>query len=115
MFPPWKKSYDKPRQNMNKQRHYFGDKGPSSQSYVFSSSHVQMWESDNKDWIPKNLCFQTVVLEKTLGQQGDQTSQFWRKSTLNILLEGLMLKLKLQYFDYLIWKVGSLEKTLMLR
>ena len=43
---PWKKSYDKPRQHIKKQRHYFTDKGPSNQSYGFSSSHVWMWELD---------------------------------------------------------------------
>ena len=67
MFAPWKKSYDKPRQHIKKQRHYFADKGPSSQSYGFSSSHVLMWELDHKEgWVPKNWCFLTVVLEKTL-------------------------------------------------
>ena len=58
---------------------HFTYKGPSSQSYGFPSSHVRMWELDHKeDWVLKNWCFQTVVLEKileTLGQQGDQTSQ----------------------------------------
>ena len=50
-----------------KQRHYFTNKGPSSQSYRFSSSHVWMWELDYKEsWAPKNLWFWTVVLEKTL-------------------------------------------------
>ena len=49
------------------QRHYFNDKGPSSQSYGFSSSHVRMWVLGLKEsWAPKNWCFQTVVLEKTL-------------------------------------------------
>ena len=49
------------------QRHYFSDKGPYSQSYGFSSSHIRMWELDHKEgWVPKNWCFQTVVLEKTL-------------------------------------------------
>ena len=67
MLAPWKKSYDKPRQHIKKQRHYFADKGPSSQSYRFSSSHVWMWELDhNKSWAPKNWCFWIVVLEKTL-------------------------------------------------
>ena len=48
-------------------RHYFADKGPSSQSYGFSNSHVWMWELDYKEsWAPKNGCFSTVVLEKTL-------------------------------------------------
>ena len=52
---------------MKKQRHYFTDKGLYSQSYGFSSSNVWMWELDHKEsWVPKNWCFQTVVLEKTL-------------------------------------------------
>ena len=67
MLAPWKKSYDQPRQHIKKQRHYFANKGPSSQSYGFSSSHVWMWELDYKEsWAPKNCCFWTVVLEKTL-------------------------------------------------
>ena len=67
MLVPWKKSYDKPRQCMKKQRHYFADKCTSSQSYGFSSSHVWMWELDHKgSWVLKNWCFWTVVLEKTL-------------------------------------------------
>ena len=61
---PWKKNYDQPRQYIKKQRHYFADKGPYSQSYGFSSSHVRMWELDQKEsWVPKNWCFWTVVLE----------------------------------------------------
>ena len=48
----WKKSYDKPRQHIKKQRHYFADKGPSSQSYGFSGSHIWMWELDYKEsWV----------------------------------------------------------------
>ena len=67
MLAPWKESYDQPRQHIQKQRHYFVNKGPSSQSYGFSSSHVWMWELDYKEsWALKNLCFWTVVLEKTL-------------------------------------------------
>ena len=50
-----------------KSRDYFADKGPSSQNYAFSSSHVRMWELDHKEgWVPKNWCFWTVMLEKTL-------------------------------------------------
>ena len=68
MLSPWKNSFDQPRQHIKKQRHYFAKKGPSSQSCGFSSSHVWMWELDcNKNWAPKNWCFQTVVLEKTAG------------------------------------------------
>ena len=66
MLGPWKKSYDKPRQHIKKQRHYFAGKGPSSQGYGFSSSHVWVWELDHKKgWALKNWCFWTVVLEKT--------------------------------------------------
>ena len=46
---PWKKSYDQPKQTVKKQRHYFTNKGPSSQGYDFSSSHVWMWELDHKE------------------------------------------------------------------
>ena len=64
---PWKKSYDQTRQHIKKQSHYFADKGPSSQSYGFSSGHVWMWEQAYKEsWAPKNWCFWTVVLEKML-------------------------------------------------
>ena len=63
----WKKSYDQPRQHNIKQRHYFANKGLSSQSYGFSSSHVWMSELDYKgSWVPKNWCFWTMVLKKTL-------------------------------------------------
>ena len=64
---PWKESYDQPRQHIKKQRHYFANKGPSSQVNGFSSGHVWMWELDYKEsWALKNWCFWTVVLEKTL-------------------------------------------------
>ena len=67
MLAHWKKSYDQPRQHIKKQRHYFADKGLSSQSYGFSSSHVWMWELDyNESWVLKNWCVWIVVLEKTL-------------------------------------------------
>ena len=66
MLAPWKKNYDQPRQLIKKQRHYFANKGLSSQSQGFSSSHIWMWESDYKEsWALKNWCFWTVVLEKT--------------------------------------------------
>ena len=64
---PWKKSYDQPREHIKKQRHYFTNKGPSSQGYGFSNSHLWTWELDcEKSWVPKNWCFWTVVLDKTL-------------------------------------------------
>ena len=66
MLVPAKKSYDQPRQHIKK-RYYFANKGPSSQSCGFSSSHIWMWELDHKEgWAPKNWCFWAVVLEKFL-------------------------------------------------
>ena len=70
--PSWRllpqlESYDQPRQHIKKQRRYFVNKGPSSQGYDFSSSHVWMWELHYKEsWGLKNWCLWTVVLEKTL-------------------------------------------------
>ena len=61
-----------PRWHIKKQRHYFADKGPSNQSYGFSSSPVWMWDLDHKEgWVPKNWCFWTVVLENTLENPSD--------------------------------------------
>ena len=104
--------------HIKKQRHYFTNKGLSSQSYDFSSSHVWMWDLDYKEsWAPKNWCFWTVVLEKTL-----RVPWTARRSNQSILkeispeysLEGLILKLKLRYFCHLMGKTDSLVKTLML-
>ena len=94
------------------------DKAPSSQSYGLSSSHVWMWELDYKESrAPKNWCFWNVVFAKTL-----EVPWTARRSNQSILkeissessLEGQMLKLKLQYFGYLMQRTDSLEKTLML-
>ena len=66
-FAPWKRSYDKPRQRIKKERYHFADKCAYSQSYGFSSRYVWMWKLGNKEhWALKNWCFLTVVLEKTL-------------------------------------------------
>ena len=103
---------------IKKQRHDFANKGLSSQAYGFPSGHVWMWELDYKEsWAPKNWCFWTVVLERLL-----RVSWTARRSNQSILkeispeypLEGLMLKLKLQYFGHLMWRTNSSEKTLML-
>ena len=119
MLALWKKSYDKPRQHIKKQRHYFTNRGLSNQSYGFSCSHVWMWELDYKErWTPNNWCFWTVVWRRLL-----RVPWTARRSNQSILkeispeysLEGLMLKLKLQYFGHLIQRSNSLEKTLMLR
>ena len=67
MLALWKKIYDQTGQHIKKQRHYFSNKGPSSQRYGFSSGQVQMWELDYKEiWAPKNWSFWITVLEKTL-------------------------------------------------
>ena len=67
MLTPWKISYDQSRYHIEKQRHYFAKKGLPSQGYGFSSRHVWMWKWDcEESWSPKNWCFWTVVLEKTL-------------------------------------------------
>ena len=64
---PWNNSCDKPRQCIKKQAHHFEHKGPSSQSYSVSNSHVWVWELDSKEgWVLNNWRFQTVLLEKTL-------------------------------------------------
>ena len=113
MLTPWNKSYDQPRQHIKKQRHYFANKGPSSQCYGLSSSHVWMWELDYKEsWVRKNWCFWTVVLEKTLESPLD--CKEIKPVNPAYSLEGLMLKLNLQYFGHLMWRTDSLEKTLML-
>ena len=88
----------------------FANKGASSEGFGFSSDHVWMWELDCEEgWAPKNWCFCTVVLEKTLESPLD-----CKEIHPGISLEGMMLKLKLQYFGHLVRRVDSLEKPLML-
>ena len=109
---------DQPRQHVKKQRHYLANKGPSSQSYGFSSSHVWVWELDYKEsWVPKNWCFWTVVLEETLESHLDckdiqpvhpKGNQTW------IFIGRTNAKAKIQYFGHLMQRTDLLEKTLML-
>ena len=109
----------------HKSTNYFASKGPSSQSYGFSSSHIWMWELDYKEiWALKNWCFWTVVLEKTLvspldckeikplNPNGNQSWIFLNEISPEYSLEGLMLKL--QYFGHLMRRTDSVEKILML-
>ena len=106
-----KEKYDKPRQCTEKQRHHFSDKGPYSQSYVFSSSHVQVWELDHKEgWVPKNWCFWIVVPEKTLRipWTARRTNQsILKEINTEYSSEGL-------YFGHLMQRTDSLEKPLRL-
>ena len=116
MLVPGKESYDKPGQHNKKQRHHFTNKGLSSQSYAFSSSHVQIWELDLEGWAPKNWSSWTVVMEQTLESPLDckEIKSVNPKINPEYTLEGLMLKLKLQFFGHLMWRTNSLEKTLIL-
>ena len=107
-----------PRQHIKKQRHYFANQGLSSQSFGFPSSHVLMWE-----WtIKKAECWRIDAFELWCWRRLLRVSWTARRSNQSILkeispeysLEGLMLKLKLQYFGHLMWRTDSLEKTLML-
>ena len=114
---PWKESYDQPRRCIKKQRHHFADKGPSSQSYGFSSSHVWLWELDHKEGcVLKNWCFQIVMLKETLECPLDckVIKPVNPKGNQPYSMDTLMLKLRFQYFGHLIWRADSLEKTLML-
>ena len=94
------------------------NKGLSSQGYGFSSSHVWMWELDcKKGWVTKNWCFWTMVWRRLL--RVPWTARRSNQSTLKEIspgcsLEGLMLKLKLQYFGHLMRRADSFEKALML-
>ena len=109
---------DQSRQHIKKQRHYFANKGPSSQSYGFSSCHVWMWELGYKEnWAPKKWCLWLWCWRRLL-----RVPWTARRSNHSILkeispeysLEGLMLTLKLQYFGQLMERIDSFEKTLML-
>ena len=103
---------------LKKQRHYLANKGPSSQGYSFSSSHVWVWQLDNKEsWVPKNWCFWTVVLEKTLENPMDfkeiqpvhsKGDQSW------VFIGRTDDEAKTPILGHLMQRADSFEKTLML-
>ena len=111
---PWKKSNEKPRQHIEKKRHHLDNKGLYCQSYGFSSTHIQMWDLDHEEsWVPKNWCFQTVVLKRLLRVPwtAKRSNQWFLKETnLEYSLEGWMLKLKLKLlcFSHLMWMKSRL-------
>ena len=115
---PCKESYDQPRQHIKKQRYYFANKVSSNQGYGFSSSHVWMLELVYKEsWAPKNECFELWCWKRLLRipwTAWRSNQPILKEIIPEYSLEGLMLKLKLQYFCHLIWRTDSLEKTLML-
>ena len=115
MFTLWKENHDQHRQPIKKQRHYFSNKYLSSQGYGFSISDVRVWELDYEEsWEPKNWCYWAVVLEKTLENPWDLKESILKEISPEYSLEGLILKLKLQYLGHLMWRADSFEKTLML-
>ena len=114
MLSLWKKSYDPSRQHFKRQRHYYANKGPFNQSYGFSSSHVWMWELDYKEsWAHRINVFELWCWRRLLRFTWTARKSNW--STLKIIspehsLEGLMLKLELQYFGNLMWRIDSLKR-----
>ena len=119
MLAPGENRYDKPRQHIKKQRHYFSNKGPSSQSYGFSSSHVWMWKLDYKESWARRIdafklwCWKSLLRVPWTARRSNQS--ILKDISPEYSLEGLMLKLKLQYFGHLMQRSDTLEKTLMLR
>ena len=115
---PWKKSYGQHRQLIKKQRYYFANKDSSSLSNRFSSSHVWMWELDQKKAEhQRSDTFKLWFWRRLL--RVPWTAKRSKQSILKAIspeysLERLMLKLKLQFFGHLIWRTDSLHKTLML-
>ena len=115
-----KNTYNKRRQCIIKQRYYFADKVQYSQNYGFSSSHVQMWELNHKEgWVPfkelttfKLWCWRRLLRVPRTARRSNQS--ILKEINPEYSLEDLMLKLKLQYFDHLMWRADSMEKTLML-
>ena len=118
MLTPWKKSYDQPRYHIQKQRHYFANEGLSSQGYGFSSGHVWMWELDcekAEHWRIDGFelwCWRRLLRVPWTARRSNQS--ILKEISPGCSLDGMMLKLKLQYFGHLMWRVDSLEKTLML-
>ena len=101
-----------------KSRHYFANKGPCSQSYGFSSSHVRIWELDYKEgWAPKidafELCWRRLLRVPWTARRSNQS--ILKEIKPEYSLKGLRLTLRLQYFGHLMQRADSLEKTLMLR
>ena len=103
--------------HIKKQRHYSVDKGPSSQRYCFSSSHAWMWELDYKDerWRIDAFelwCWRRLLRVPWTARRSNQS--ILKEISHEYSLEGLMLKLKLEYFGHLMWRTDLMEKILML-
>ena len=111
-------NFDQPRQHIKKQRHYFTNKGPSSQGYGFSSSHdgCESWtikKAEHQRIDAFELwCWIRLLRVPWTARRSNQS--FSNEISTGCSLEGLLLKLKLQYFGHLMWRADSLEKTLTL-
>ena len=102
MLSPWKKSYDLPRQHIKKQRQYFADKDLPSQNYGFSSSHVWMWDLGQGSWVRRPSSWRRPLRVPWTARRSNQS--ILMEISPEYSLEGLMLKLKLQYFGHLMWR-----------
>ena len=118
ILAPWKKSYDQPRQHIKNQRHYFANRHPSSQSYGLSSVMYgcQSWtikkvESQRIDAF-ELWCWRRLLRVSWTARRSNQSTL--KETSPEYSLEGLGLKLKLQYFGHLMQRTDSFEKTLML-
>ena len=118
MLIPWKESYDQPRQHIEKQRHYFANKSSSSQGYSFpvvmygceswTIKKAEHWRTDAFElW-----CWRRLLRVLCTARRSNQS--ILKEISPEYSLEGLMLKLKLQYFGHLMQRADSFEKTLML-
>ena len=117
MLTPWKKNYDQPRQNIKNQRHYFANKGPVK-AMVFpvvmygceswTIKKAEHWRIDAFElW-----CWRSLLRIPRAARRSNQS--ILKEISPEYSLEGLMLKLQLQYFGHLMWRTDSFEKTLML-
>ena len=105
---PWKERYDQPRQHIKKLRNYFVNKGPSSQGYGFSSSHVWMSWTVNKADAFELWCWRRLLRVPWTARRSNQS--ILKETSPGCSLEGLMLKLKLQYFGHLIEKLTQWKR-----
>ena len=118
MLAPWKKSCHQPRHNFKKQRHYFANKGLSSQAMVFPvvMYRCESWTIKKAEWWSNDAfelwCWRRHLRAPWTARRSNQS--ILKEVSPECSLEGLMLKLNLQYFGHLMWRADSLENTLML-
>ena len=117
MLAPWKESYDQPRQHIKKQKHYSDDKGPFVKAVVFPVMYrCESWTIKKVEhwWIDafELWCWRRLLRIPWTARRSNQS--ILKEISPKYSLEGLMLKLKLQYFGHLMWRADSFEKPLML-